>query len=214
MSFVRLSIHPDSPQGRKIAQAAQILHKGGIAGYPTDSVYGLGCALESRKGIAKLYRAKELSPKQGLALLVPDLSSASTYGRFTRGAYRLARRIFPGPYVLIVPATPEVPRNLLDKKRRSVGIRIPASPIVRALLDELGRPLLTTTAHLPGEVEPCNNADDVEEAFGSVIDVLIDGGPTGFLSSTVLEVDQHDETHVQVVREGAGSLEGLMVEPG
>jgi len=212
MKCLRLDIHPENPQARKIDRAVEILHAGGVAAYPTDSVYALGCAIESRKAIAKIYQAKALSPKQGLALMVPDLSAASEYGRFTRAAYRLAKRIFPGPYVLIVPATSNVPRNLLDKKRREVGIRVPAHPITRALLDQLGRPLLTTTAQRPDQDEPCRDADDVAEAFPHSIDVLIDGGPTGLLPSTVLRMDDDDETQVHVLREGAGSLEGLWVD--
>lgn len=210
--MLRLEVHPVNPQARHISRAAEILHSGGVAAYPTDSVYALGCAIDSRKAIQTLYRAKSLSPKQGLALMVPNLSAASDYGRFSRGAYRLARRIFPGPYVLIVPATPEVPRTLLDKKRRTVGLRVPAHPIVAALLAELGRPMLTTTAQLPADVEPINDADDVAQEFHHVVDVLIDGGPTGLLPTTVLKLDEVDDTMVEVLREGAGSLEGLMQE--
>ncbi|MBT8496465.1 MAG: threonylcarbamoyl-AMP synthase [Deltaproteobacteria bacterium] len=211
MGYVRLDIHPEHPQPRKVQRVIDVLHGGGVAAYPTDSVYGLGCAIESRKAVAALYRAKQLSPKQGLALLVPSLSAASEYGRFTRGAYRLAKRIFPGPFVLVVPATSEVPRNLLDKKRRTVGLRISSHPIVQAIVEGLGRPVLTTTAQLPGEAEPLNDPDDVGESFGHVIDVLVDGGNTGLLPTTVLEVDPSAETHVNVLREGCGSLEGLWV---
>ena len=211
MKFLRLETHPEHPSPRKVQRVVDILHGGGIAAYPTDSVYAMGCAIENRKAAAALYRAKELSPKQGLALMVPSLSSAAEYGRFTRGAYRLAKRIFPGPYVLIVPATGEVPRNLMDKKRRTVGLRIPSHPITKAIVEGLGRPLLTTTAQVPNTIEPLHDPDDVAEAFGHVIDVLMDGGTTGLLPSTVLEVDSDDETQVQVLREGCGSLEGLWV---
>ena len=211
MGNLRLDIHPEHPQPRKVQRVVETLHAGGIAAYPTDSVYALGCAIESRKAAAALYRAKQLSPKQGLALLVPSLSAASDYGRFTLGAYRLAKRIFPGPFVLVVPATSDVPRNLLDKKRRTVGLRISSHPIVKAIVEGLGRPVLTTTAQLPGEVEPLNDPEDVSEAFGHVIDVMVHGGTTGLQPTTVLEVDASDETHVNVLREGCGSLEGLWV---
>lgn len=209
MSFVRLDIHPETPQQRKIDRAVEVLHKGGVAAYPTDSVYGLGCVIESRKAADRIYRAKGMSKKQRLAIMVPDLSAASEYGRFSRGAYRLAKRILPGPFVLIVPATNRVPRNLLDKKQREVGIRIPGHPITRMLLERVGRPIITTTAQLDDQVEACRDADEVVESFRHNIDVLIDGGTTGFLPTTVLKVDEHDENHVHVVREGAGSLEGL-----
>ena len=205
---LRLEIEPhETPHPRKIAQAAQLLHEGGVAAYPTDTVYALGCAIDAKRGAERIYRAKQMSEKQRLAVICPDLSSASIYAHFSDTAFRLARRIFPGPYTLVLPASREVPRLLLEKKRRQVGIRIPDHPIVQALVAELGRPLLTSSAIPPGADEALSDADDVLEHFGRHVDVIIDGGITSDAVSTVLEVAGDD---VIVLREGLGPVEGIL----
>jgi tRNA threonylcarbamoyl adenosine modification protein (Sua5/YciO/YrdC/YwlC family) len=192
---------------RKIQQAIDILHRGGVAAYPTDSIYALGCAIESREGIEKIFRAKQMHKNQRLALICPDLSTASQFGQFSNTAFRLAQKIFPGPYTLVVPATHDVPRTLTHHKRRTVGIRITSHPIAQALATGLGRPLLTTSAIAPGTEEPCRDAEEVLEAFGKFIDVVVDSEQTPAAPSTVIEVDQDTIT---VIREGQGPLDGLL----
>ncbi|HWU90711.1 MAG TPA: L-threonylcarbamoyladenylate synthase, partial [Kofleriaceae bacterium] len=136
---LRISIDPwGEPPPRKIEQVVEILHRGGVAAYPTDSIYALGCAIESREAIERIYRAKNMHRNQRLALICPDLSTASEFGLFSQTAFRLAQRIFPGPYTLVVPATRQVPRTLTDHKRRTVGIRITSHPIAQALARGLG----------------------------------------------------------------------------
>jgi tRNA threonylcarbamoyl adenosine modification protein (Sua5/YciO/YrdC/YwlC family) len=195
------------PDPRKIEQAIEIIHGGGVAAYPTDSIYALGCAIEARDAIERIYRAKNMNQKQRLALICPNLSTASEFGLFSHTAFRLAQRIFPGPYTLVVPATHQVPRMLTHDKRRTVGIRITSHPIAQAIAEALGRPLLTTSAIVPDTSEPCRDADEVLEAFGRHLDVVIDAEQTPAEPSTVLEVDGEDIT---VIREGQGSLEGLL----
>jgi tRNA threonylcarbamoyl adenosine modification protein (Sua5/YciO/YrdC/YwlC family) len=209
VGLLRLQIEPHStPSPRRIKQAVEILHNGGVAAYPTDSLYALGCALECKRSVERIYRAKRMSPRQKLALICPDLSTASRYAHFSQVAYRLARRIFPGPYTLVVPASREVPRLLVDKRRRrTVGIRIPEHPVALALVAELGRPLLSTSAVRPGDDEACDDADDVVDAFASLLDLLVDSGPTSNLPSTVIEIID-DEIHV--LREGHGELDGIL----
>ncbi len=216
----------DVPSARKIGRAVSILHEGGVAAYPTDSVYALGCAIEAKRAAERIHRARRLSEHQRLALICPDLSAAASYAYFSQVAYRLARRILPGPYTLILPATPAVPRALSDnRKRRVVGIRIPDHPIVMALVQGLGRPLLTTSAVPPEEPRdedededeqddeertgpaPCTDADQVLEAFGNCVDVVIDGGPTGAEPSTVIAVE---DDQIVVVRAGKGPVDGLL----
>ncbi len=205
----RIEIEPhETPSARLISQAVDLLHAGQLAAYPTDTVYGLGCVIEAKKAAERIYRAKQMVKTQRLALLCPDLSTASFYAHFSNSAFRLAREILPGPYTLVLPATREVPRVLLSHRRRTVGIRIPEHPVLRALLAELGRPLLTTSAIDPEDDEPCTDADEVEEVFGKHLDLLIDGGTTGDEPSTVLELDARDE--ITVIREGAGSLDGIV----
>jgi len=196
----------EEPNPRKIEQAVEILHRGGVAAYPTDSIYALGCAIESRDAIERIYRAKQMHKNQRLALICPDLSTASTFGQFSNTAFRLAQRIFPGPYTLVVPATHEVPRTLTHHKRRTVGIRITGHPIAQAIAQALGRPLLTTSAIAPGTEEPCRDAEEVLEAFGKFLDVVIDSEQTPAAPSTVIEVEQDTIT---ILREGQGSLDVL-----
>ena len=195
------------PSPRKIEQALEVLHRGGVVAYPTDSIYALGCAIEARDAIERIYRAKNMNKKQRLALICPDLSTASAYGQFSQTAFRLAQRIFPGPYTLVVPATHEVPRTLTHDKRRTVGIRITSHPIAQALAKGLGRPLLTTSAVFGEDHEPCRDAEEILEAFGKHIDLVIDATQTPASPSTVIEVDGDTVT---VIREGQGSLDGLL----
>ena len=196
-----------TPPARKIAKVVEILHGGGVAAYPTDSVYALGCAIEARDAVERIYRARGMKKNQRLALICPDLSTASQYGHFNQVAFRLAQRIFPGPYTLVVPATREVPRTLTDAKRRTVGIRVTSSPIAQAIVQALGRPLLTTSAIAPDTDEPCHDADEILETFGASVDVVVDAERTAGGPSTVLEVDGND---IVLVRQGEGSVEGIL----
>jgi tRNA threonylcarbamoyl adenosine modification protein (Sua5/YciO/YrdC/YwlC family) len=207
---LRLEIEPHStPSARKIARAIEILHDGGVAAYPTDTVYALGCAIESRRGAERIYRAKRMDEHKKLALICPDLSSASMYAHFSQAAFRLARRIFPGPYTLVVPASREVPRLLVDhsRKRRQVGIRIPDHPIAQALVRALGRPLLTSSAVPPGEEGALSDPDEVEEHFGRHVDLVIHGGPTPGEPSTVIEIADDE---ILVLRPGLGPVDGIL----
>lgn len=199
----RITIHPhDPPATRPVARAVEALHKGGIAAYPTDTVYALGCAIDARKSAAALYQLKGMDKSQRLALICPDLSTAAMYGHFSQTAFRLAQRIFPGPYTMVVPATREVPKVLQDKRRRTIGIRIVDHPVTAALVQGLGRPLLTTSA-IGAEGEICIDAEDVAEHFGTGLDLLIDSGPTTGEVSTVLHIDGEE---IEIVRQGLGQL--------
>ena len=207
--MLRLHFEPwGAPPPRKIAQAVEVLHKGGVAAYPTDSIYALGCAIEARDAIEKIFRAKQMNKNQRLALICPDLSTASEFGLFSQTAFRLAQRIFPGPYTLVVPATRVVPRTLTDHKRRTVGIRITSHPIAQAIAKELGRPLLTSSAISPETHEPCRDADEILETFGKFVDVVVDAEQTPAEPSTVLEVDGEE---IKLLRLGQGSIDGLEV---
>ncbi len=195
------------PNPRKIEAAVEILHRGGVIAYPTDSIYALGCAIESREGIERIYRAKGMAKHQRLALICPDLSTASEYAIFSQTAFRIAQRIFPGPYTLVVPATRTVPKTLTDTKRRTVGIRITSHPIAQAIAVGLGRPLLTTSAISPETGEACRDAEEILEAFGKHIDAVVDTDQTPAEPSTVIAVDGEEIT---LIREGQGTLDGIL----
>ncbi len=209
------------PNPRKIEAAVEVLHKGGVAAYPTDSIYALGCAIDSRDGIERIYRARNMHKNQRLALICPDLSTASEFGIFSQTAFRIAQQVFPGPYTLVVPATKAVPKSLTESsKRRTVGIRITSHPIAQALAVGLGRPLLTSSAINPETGEPCRDAEELLEAFGKAVDVVVDAALIDSESSrepqpsTVIAIDGEVVT---LIREGQGSIEGfleiLQIEP-
>ena len=141
---------------------------------------------------------------QRLGLICPDLSTASEYAIFSQTAFRLANRLFPGPYTLVLPATREVPRTLTDSKRRTVGIRITSHPVAQALAKALGRPLLTTSAIDPETHEPCRDAEEILASFERHVDVVIDTEQTPAEPSTVLEINGEDIT---LLRQGQGSIE-------
>lgn len=207
---LRLQIEPwGEPNPRKIQQAVDVLHRGGVAAYPTDSIYALGCAIEARDAIERIFRAKQMNKNQRLALICPDLSTASEFGLFSQTAFRLAQRVFPGPYTLVVPATRAVPRTLTDNKRRTVGIRITSHPIAQALAKQLGRPLLTTSAMAPETHEPCRDAEEILEHFEKFVDVVIDAEQTPAEPSTILEVDGEE---IRLLRLGQGSIDDLGIE--
>ena len=200
----RITIHPhDPPAMRPVAAAVAELHKGRIAAYPTDTLYALGCAIDAKKSAEALYKLKDMEKSQRLALICPDLSTAAMYGHFSQTAFRLAQRIFPGPFTMVVPASREVPKVLQDKRRRTVGIRIVDHPVTAALVKGLGRPLLTTSA-VSADGDACIDADDVAEHFGAGIDILVDSGLTPGEVSTVLHIDGEE---IEIVRQGLGKLD-------
>jgi tRNA threonylcarbamoyl adenosine modification protein (Sua5/YciO/YrdC/YwlC family) len=207
VSVLSLAIHPDNPEPRKIRHAIEVLDAGGVAFYPTDTIYALGCALDAKKSVERLYRLKRMNEKQPLALICADLSELSRYAIVTDFAYRMMRRILPGPYTVVLEATREVPRLLLDR-RRTIGIRIPASPICEALVRALGRPLLTTSAIPPGADVACLDVDEAKAAWPSGIDLLVDGGPTPGEPSTVVSMIGDE---IEVIREGLGRVDGVLV---
>lgn len=206
MLRIELSSH-GAPSPRKIQQAVEVLHRGGVAAYPTDSCYALGCAIEAKHAVERIFEAKQMAATHRMALICPDLSSASEYVHFSQVAYKLAKRIFPGPYTLVLPASRQVPKLVVDKKQRTAGIRITSHPVTQALVQGLGRPLLTTTAIAPGAVMPCLDAGETLEVFGRVIDVLVDSESPGDEPSTVIEVI---DDQIQVLREGVGPIDGIL----
>jgi tRNA threonylcarbamoyl adenosine modification protein (Sua5/YciO/YrdC/YwlC family) len=205
--MLTLVVNPDHPEPRKIAHAAEVLEDGGVALYPTDTVYALGCALDARRSVERLYRLKQMDERRPLAMICADLSDIARYAVVTDFAYRQMRRILPGPYTVVLPATREVPRLLLDK-RRTIGIRVPRSPICAALVRALGRPLLTTSAVPPGAERACIDTDEGKEAWPRGLDLVIDGGPTTGEPSTVVSLL---DDQIEILREGLGAIEGVLV---
>jgi len=199
-------IHPLDPQARLIRHAVEIIRKGGLVVYPTDSSYALGCPVGDKRGMERIRRIRALDNKHNFTLMCRDLSEISTYAKVDNSSYRLLKSLTPGAYTFILKATHEVPRRLQNPKRKTIGIRIPDHPVAQALLDELGEPLMSSTLILPGKDMPETDAHDIREMLEHDVDLVIDGDHCGVEPTTVVDlVDGVPE----VVRQGRGSVEGF-----
>ncbi len=199
---MRLEINRQHPEPRKIERAVSILRGDGVLAYPTDTVYGLGCDIKSKKAVERVYRIKRMKPDQPLAFICPDLGDLAKYAIVDDRTYRLMRRLTPGPYCFILEATREVPR-ILQMKRKTVGIRVPHDEVALALVRALGNPIVSTTASKDGE--PLADPGEIDDEF-SGLDLVLDGGYGGLVSSTVLDLTGRD---IVIVREGAGPVDAL-----
>jgi tRNA threonylcarbamoyl adenosine modification protein (Sua5/YciO/YrdC/YwlC family) len=194
-------IHPDNPQLRLIKQAAQIIHGGGIVALPTDSCYALVCHLDDKDAVTRLRRIREVDDKHHLTLLCRDLSEISLYARIDNRQYRLLKAATPGPYTFILEATKEVPRRVSHPSRKTIGLRVPENAIARALLEELGQPLLGTTLILPNEDQPLTDSDQIRDRLERQIDLVIDGGACSLEPTTVIDLTGEEPV---LIRQGRG----------
>jgi tRNA threonylcarbamoyl adenosine modification protein (Sua5/YciO/YrdC/YwlC family) len=196
-----LDIHPVDPQPRLIQQVARVLQDGGLAAFPTDACYTLGARLGDPDAKQRIIDIRRLDEQHHFTLMCADFSQLGQFVQLDNAVFRAVKASTPGSYTFILPATKEVPRRLLHPKKKTVGVRIPDSPIAHALLAEMGEPLLTSTLLLPGEEEPLGYGWEVKERLDHMVDVVIDGDQTGCEPTTVVDLS---EGYVEVVREGAG----------
>ena len=201
-----LEIHPDNPQQRLIKQSVEIIRKGGVIVYPTDSSYALGCPIGDKNALTRLRRIRQIDEKHNLTLVCRDLAEIATYAKIENADYRLLKSLTPGPYTFILPATGEVPRRLMHPKRRHIGIRVMDHPVVNALLDELGQPLMSCTLIMPGEELPVTDAEDIRSQLEKQVDLIIDGGHCGIEPTTVIRLT---DGIPEVRRHGKGKDHGL-----
>jgi tRNA threonylcarbamoyl adenosine modification protein (Sua5/YciO/YrdC/YwlC family) len=199
-----LPIDPNHPEPRKIARAVAALEAGEVIGYPTDTVYGLGCDLMSKKGVDRLYAIKGMPRSHPLAFICPDLGDIARYAIVEKPVYRVLRHFLPGPYCFIVLATREVPK-LVQTKRKTVGIRVPKNEVILAIARALGRPIISTTAKLD-DTDPFVDPDEIDDAFKGLAMVL-DAGAGGLVPTTVIDLTTSPP---EVVREGAGPVDSFM----
>jgi len=200
----RFNIHPQNPQARLIAEAVKIIKKGGIMAYPTDSSYALGCHIGDAKALERIRSIRQADADHNFTLVCSDLSDLSRYAKVDNQDYRLLKRFTPGAYTFILPATREVPRRLQHPKRKTIGLRVPDFEIVRALLTELGEPIMSSTLWMHGDDLPLNDAQDIEDRIGHQLDLIIDAGPCVLAPTTVVEIDRGQ---VSVLRHGQGDAE-------
>jgi tRNA threonylcarbamoyl adenosine modification protein (Sua5/YciO/YrdC/YwlC family) len=194
-------IHPVHPEGHKIDKVVQAMERGAVVLYPTDTVYALGCDPRNKEAIDRLRTIKPEMARQPLTLLCSKLTEVSQYAYIEDGAFKLIKALTPGPYTFILKATRELPRLLLDPRRKTAGLRIPDYPICRALLERLGGPLTSTSAPLPFEYVPLDRFELFGE-FEKLVDVIVDDGqPVSDMPSTIIDLTR--PAH-RIVREGRG----------
>lgn len=197
-------VHPDNPQSRLISQAVDIIRRGGVIAYPTDSAYALGCHIGDKNALQRLRQIRRLDDDHHFSLVCRDLSDLGTYAKVSNTAYRLLKSATPGPYTFILQASREVPRRLVNPKRKTIGLRVPENEICAALLAELGEPIMSSTLIMPGDEYPLSDPYEMRELLEHQVDLVIDGGYCGIESTTVIDLEQDVPV---IVREGCGDLE-------
>lgn len=209
MKAFLLSINPENPQPAKIAQAVEVLRKGGIIIYPTDTVYGLGCDITNKSAVEKVLRLKKMDPKKiNLSFICYDLSHIAEYTKnLPTNVFKVMKKALPGPFTFILPASNSVPK-ILGTKKKTVGIRVPDHNIPRLLVKELGNPIITTSIKDDDEVlEYSTDPELIFEKFQSLVDIVIDGGAGNIEPSTVVDCEDGEIT---LVRQGIGQLEDYL----
>jgi len=202
-------IHSDNPQARLIKQAAELVRKGSVIVYPTDSGYALGCHLGDKDAVTRIRKIRGVDDKHHMTLVCRDLSEIAHYARVDNVQFRLLKSNTPGSYTFILDATKEVPKRLQHPKRSTIGLRIPDHPVALALLAELGEPLLSSSLILPGEETTMHDAKEVNDILANQVDLVIDGGPVGLEPTTV--IDLTSEAPV-LVRRGKGDIAPFSIE--
>ena len=197
-----LQVNEFDPQPRLIERIVETLSRGGVIAYPTDTTYGIGCSIFSRKGIERIYQIKQREKKKPFSFICADLSEIARYARVSNYAYKVMKRHLPGPYTFVLDATSLVP-DLLITRQKTVGIRIPAHKVCLAIVKELGHPIVTTSANRSGE-EPIGDPSLVEDELGKQLDLVVDGG---VLSADVSSVVSLIGDIPMVLRAGAGDVD-------
>jgi tRNA threonylcarbamoyl adenosine modification protein (Sua5/YciO/YrdC/YwlC family) len=196
-----LKINPNNPQMRLIKRVVEILEEGGVIAYPTDTYYGIGCDIMNKKAIQKVYLLKQRDKKKPFSFICSDLKNISDYAKVSNYAYRIMKRLLPGPYTFILEGSKNVPKMMLTN-RKTAGIRVPDNPICQKLVEELGHPVLSTTASTP-EVDHFFDPSLIHDHFGNRLDAVIDGGPVPGKPSSVISLIDDEPS---ILREGGGDV--------
>jgi len=194
-------VHPDNPQGRLMQQAVNIINQGGVIVYPTDSGYALGCHLGDKKALERICQIRKIDKNHNFTLVCQDLSQLSEYARVDNSAYRLLKNNTPGAYTFIFKGSKDVPKRLLNPKKKTIGIRVPDNNICQALLTELAEPIMSTSLIMPGESMAECDPEQIRDLLEHQVDLIIHGGYLGEHPTTVVDFSNDD---IEVVREGEG----------
>lgn len=204
-NFARLRIDPDRPDPRKLGPAVDALRRGEVILYPTDTGYAFGCALSSKRGISALRRLKGIPAKhpKPLTMLVDSINDIGRYGVMANSAFRVVRRLLPGPYTMVLRATSDVPRAMKNRAHE-IGMRLPDHQICQLLIQQLGEPLLTGSV-TPGDAAPeLEEPEELERRYAREVAVMVDGGYIWPEPSTVMRFDE--DGSIEVLRKGQGEL--------
>ncbi len=202
-----ISINPDNPQPRHIKQIAEKLRSGAVICYPTDTVYGIGCDIFNQKAIKKIFQIKKRAKHKPFSFICSSLKNVNDYGHVSNMAYRIMRKALPGPFTFVLPASKLVPKIMITKQK-TVGIRVPDNNICLALIEELGNPILTTSAILDKEGDPLSEAYEFDELLGNMIDLVIDGGMVFPDPSTIVSFTGEEP---EILRHGKGDVSRFYV---
>jgi len=202
-----ISINPDNPQPRHIKQIAEKLRSGAVICYPTDTVYGIGCDIFNQKAIKKIFQIKKRAKHKPFSFICSSLKNVNDYGHVSNMAYRIMRKALPGPFTFVLPASKLVPKIMITKQK-TVGIRVPDNNICLALIEELGNPILTTSAILDKEGNPLSEAYEFDELLGNMIDLVIDGGMVFPDPSTIVSFTGEEP---EILRQGKGDVSQFYV---
>ncbi len=194
-------IHPENPQLRLIHRAVEIINKGGVVAYPTDSSYAIACHIGDKQALDKIRRIRQLDDKHNFTLVCKDLTQVSIFTKMSNDAFRLVKSLTPGPFTFILNATREVPRRLQRAKRKTIGIRIPDHPVAQMLVQELAEPLFSTTLILPGDEDSITDPYEIRKRLEHELDLVIDAGIIEYQPTTIITFDEHG---AEIVRQGKG----------
>jgi tRNA threonylcarbamoyl adenosine modification protein (Sua5/YciO/YrdC/YwlC family) len=200
----QISIHPVNPEPRKLQRVADVIRRGGLVVYPTDSCYAFGFHMGDKAPIKEIQRIRQTDKKHNFTLVCRDLSEIAAYAKVDNWCYRSLKAHTPGPYTFILQATRDLPRRLQNEKRKTVGIRIPEHPITQALLEELSEPLMSSTLIMPGDELPMTDCDEMAQRLRGEVDLIVDGGSCGIEPTTVIDLTG---SFPVILREGKGNTE-------
>ena len=194
-------IHPENPQLRLIRRAVEIIKKGGVIAYPTDSSYAIACHIGDKQALDKIRRIRQLDDKHNFTLICENLSQVSNFAKIGNDAYRLIKSLTPGPFTFILKATREVPRRLQHPKRKTIGLRIPDHAVALLLTQELGEPLSSTTLVFPGKKESIADPFAIRDSLEQELDLVIDAGIIEYEPTTIIEFSDNGP---EIIRQGKG----------
>jgi tRNA threonylcarbamoyl adenosine modification protein (Sua5/YciO/YrdC/YwlC family) len=198
-----LEVHPLNPQPRLIRQAVEVLRAGGVIAYPTDSCYALGCQIGDKDALERLRRIRGADKNHHFTLVCRDLAEIAHYARVETWQFRILKRLTPGPFTFLLPATREVPRRLQHPKRATIGIRVPEHPVPHLLLQELTEPLMSSTLLLPGDDLPLTDGTEIRERLDRQLEAIVDGGHCGITPTTVVDLAVNPPV---ILRQGKGQF--------